>query len=106
MECTFLSAKLPGSYKGTRKHKAPPVLVIIECPACGWKSKGAKLEFAEQEYLLHMANVHHGFLECAFCDVQTSHGLRTLPDFATLAHHVKTVHGLGDGLSLPPRSFK
>lgn len=109
--------KLKGAYKGTRKRHAPPALIIIECPACGFRTAGAKPEEAEMEYVLHINNVHSGPLECAFCPDSVGRGLRYLPDFATLAAHVHHFHAqekLADGrtileidpLALPPGAFK
>ena len=99
--------KLPGRYKGTRRRHDPPAQVIFECPGCGWKSQPNKPEVAEMEYCLHLNNVHHGILECAFCHAT---GVRFLPDFATLSAHVRYFHperfaGCLDG-EIPPRSFK
>lgn len=87
-----MKGKLPGRYKGTRKRTAPPVIVQIECPGCGWKGTPGKLEPAEMEYVAHLSNIHYGLLECAFCDCGISRGLRFLPDFATLARHVHLFH--------------
>src|SRR5690349_13727263 len=102
---------LPGRYKGTRKRHEAPALIIIECPGCGWRSQGAKPEYAEVEYVLHLNNVHHGTLECAFCDPSVAgRGLRFLPDFGTLAQHVKHFHpkrfaGCEEG-AIPPGAFR
>lgn len=87
-----MKGKLPGRYKGTRKRTAPPVIVQIECPGCGWKGTPGKLEPAENEYVAHLTNVHYGLLECAFCANGVSRGLRCLPDFAGLAAHVHHFH--------------
>lgn len=84
--------KLPGRYKGNRKRQKPPVIVQVECPACGWKGTPGKLEPAEMEYVLHLTNVHYGLLECAFCDRSVSRGLRCLPDFGSLSRHVHLFH--------------
>jgi hypothetical protein len=101
-----------GAYKGKR-HRAPaPVFIIIECPGCGWRGQAAKPEEAEIEYVLHLNNVHHGTLECAFCDIGLSRGLRFLPDFATLAAHVHHFHPEKfaahetDPMMLPVRAFR
>lgn len=73
---------LPGRYKGTRKRKQSPVIVKIECPGCGWHSRQSVFEKAEAEYAQHLLDSHYGILHCAFCPAM-------LPDFATLAAHVK-----------------
>jgi hypothetical protein len=44
------------------------------------------------EYVLHLTNIHYGLLECAYCDAEISRGLRCLPDFRTLADHVRYFH--------------
>lgn len=103
--------KLPGRYKGTRKRHAPPQIIIIECPGCGWRSQPGKSEEADIEYVLHLSNVHHGTLECAFCPKNVRGGLRYLPDFQTLAAHVRHYHperfkGVDDPEALPPHAFK
>jgi hypothetical protein len=110
--------KLPGRYKGTRKRKPRPEIIWIECPGCGWRGHPGKLFNAEAEYVLHLEKIHYGILECAFCDTSICRGLRLLPDFETLASHVRSVHPeivaahekvsghtLGPG-ALVPRSFK
>lgn len=85
--------KLSGSYKGKRKRVSPPAFVQIECPGCGWKGSPNVINEAEAEYVLHLENIHHGILDCAFCDPSTvSCGLRFLPSFETLAAHVKHFH--------------
>lgn len=88
-----VSKKLPGAYKGTRKHSPPKAVVIIECPACGWRTQPNELQTAEIEYVLHIENIHHGILSCAFCDpTATNRGQRILPTFETLAAHVRHFH--------------
>lgn len=69
------------------------------------------------EYVLHLNNVHHGILECAFCDAGRDKGIRYLPSFETLASHVHHFHA-GQKLknggtvadveagSLPPWAFR
>ena len=48
---------------------------------------------AEIEYVLHLENVHHGILECAFCNPAVANrGQRMLPTFETLAAHVRHFH--------------
>ena len=87
--------KLKGSYKNRHKRPRPQFapIIQIECPGCGWKSQPNKTEPAECEYVLHLNNVHHGVLDCFFCDpARVSRGLRLLPDFATLAAHCKNFH--------------
>ncbi len=85
--------KLPGRYKGNRKRAPSPNLVIIECPACGWLTQPAIITEAEIDYVLHIENIHHGILECAFCDPATvNRGQRILPTFETLAAHVRHFH--------------
>jgi len=87
--------KLKGSYKNRHKRSRPAFapVIQIECPGCGWKGQPDKTEPAEVEYVLHLVNVHHGPMDCFFCDpARVSRGLRLLPDFATLAAHVKTFH--------------
>lgn len=110
--------KLKGAYKGTRKRKAPPQIILIECPGCGWKGKPNEITEAEAEYVIHLDNYHIGPLECAFCGDTITRGIRLLPDFATLAVHVKHFHPdivrqhenqLGEPLpqgALVPHSFK
>lgn len=106
-----MAKKLPGAYKNRnkRKHRAPPVRIIIECPGCGWHSRPNEPNEAECEYILHMTNVHHGLLECAFCPDSVGRGLRFLPDFGALAAHVKYFHpdlAPDDIGALPPHAFK
>lgn len=87
------NGRLPGRYKGTRRRQAPRVYIQIECPGCGWQGEVNEIPLAEMEYLVHLKNVHYGIMECAFCTNEISRGLRCLPDFATLAAHVKSFHG-------------
>jgi hypothetical protein len=112
-----MPAKLKGNYKGNRRKVPAPVIVIFECPGCGFRTQAAKPEKAEQEYVIHLGNVHHGLLECVFCDAGIDRGIRWLPDFATLAAHVHWFHAgqkLKDGRTiaeieegaLPPKAFK
>ena len=85
--------KLCGSYKGKRKHQPAPVIIIVECPSCGWRTQPNEIYTAEIEYVLHLENVHHGILTCAFCDpATTNRGQRILPSFETLAAHVRHFH--------------
>jgi hypothetical protein len=44
-------------------------------------------------FLYHLEQVHYGILECAFCETSVSRGIKCLPDFASLAAHVKAMHG-------------
>jgi hypothetical protein len=104
--------KLKGEYKNRSKRKPPlpsPV-VIFECPGCGWRSQPARPETGEMEYVLHLNNVHHGLLECAFCEHNPGNGIRFLPCFATLASHVHTFHkercAGTDADAIPPHAFK
>jgi len=88
------NGKLPGKYKGERKKKTPPILVQIECPGCGWKGDVLQnLWSAEAQYLDHLLRTHYSILECAFCSEDVSRGLRCLPNFASLAAHVRSRHG-------------
>src|SRR5919108_5338235 len=101
--------RLKGRYKGTRKRKEPPKIIWIECPGCNWRGHPAEVEEAEQEYAIHLERVHYGILECAFCDVSVGRGFRLLPDFQTLAAHVKYFHpkkAPSEDESLPKRAFK
>lgn len=94
------------AYKGNRKRKAPPDIIQMECPGCGWKGKPAKTQKAEIEYVLHLNNVHHGLLDCAFC--YSDSPCRFLPDFATLASHVQNFHpdiAPDDSEAIPPKAF-
>lgn len=103
------TALLPGRYKGTRKKHPAPVLITIECPGCGWKSRQAKPEFAEKSYVAHLDVVHYGPLECAFCDDTIPRSVRFCPDFNTLAQHVQGFHPnraiAGDPEAIPPYAF-
>jgi hypothetical protein len=93
--------KLPGRYKGTRRRTPPPTLIIIECPGCGWKSFPDPPELAEKSYLTHLTYIHYGYLQCYFCPSY-------LPDFATLAYHVRLFHPevfRDDGLFRNPENF-
>jgi hypothetical protein len=113
--------KLPGRYKGKRREAPrpePPAIIIIECPGCGYRTLPNTTENAEIEYVLHLNNIHHGILECAFCDARsTSRGLRCLPSFETLAAHVHLFHAEEiveggrrikdiDPVALPARAFR
>ena len=106
--------KLPGRYKGNRKRSPLPAYAIIECPGCGWRTQPAVITEAEIEYVLHIENVHHGILECAFCDpAVTNRGQRILPTFETLAAHVRYFHPERfqdcieqDMGAIPPKSFR
>ena len=96
-------------YKANRRTSEAPVLVIFECPGCGFRTQGAKPEEAEIEYVLHLNNVHHGPLECAFCDRRAGNGVRWLPCFATLARHTQFFHrevAPADPEAIPPRAFR
>ena len=46
--------KLPGSYKGTRRRREPPI--AAECP-CGWRSRPTNPEKAEKRFAAHVAVV-------------------------------------------------
>ncbi len=52
---------LPGRYKGTRKRRPAPVLVVPECFACGEKFQPVSPKRAEVILTGHVARAHQGF---------------------------------------------
>lgn len=77
--------KIPGRYKGTRKHKAPPVRVRMQCPGCNWVSDILTVELADQQYMRHLVQTHFGAFHCSYCSA-------SFPDFTTLGVHIKDDH--------------
>ena len=51
------SLRLPGTYKGTRRRREPPI--VAEC-ACGWRSKPSNPKRAEKRFAAHVARVQLG----------------------------------------------
>jgi hypothetical protein len=48
--------KLPGSYKGTRRRREPPIVAV--CPCGRWRSKPLNPVKAEVAYQEHIATAH------------------------------------------------